>query len=61
MTATDTARSLLTQLIANGLTDLVIAPGSRNGPISLAALDAQDSGQLRVHTRVDERSAGFLL
>ncbi len=59
MTATDTARSLLTQLIANGLTDLVIAPGSRNGPISLAALDAQDSGQLRVHTRVDERSAGF--
>ena len=40
--------------------DVVLAPGSRSAPFALA-LDAADrAGDLRLHVRVDERSAGFL-
>lgn len=38
-----------------GVRDVVLSPGSRSTPLSLAALD---SG-LSVHVRIDERSAGF--
>lgn len=40
-----------------GLTDVVVAPGSRSTPLALAV--AAD-GRLRVHVHHDERSAGFL-
>lgn len=56
MSATLQARALITELIKAGVSDLVIAPGSRNGPISLAALSAP---QLNVTVRIDERSAAF--
>ncbi len=36
------------------------APGSRNGPLLFAAYDADAAGVLRLHTRVDERTAGYL-
>ena len=38
----------------------MIAPGSRNAPLSFAVYDAAEAGLLRLHTRIDERSAGFL-
>ena len=38
----------------------MIAPGSRNAPLSFAAHDAAAAGMVRLHTRLDERSAGFL-
>lgn len=50
------ARALAAEL-ARHITDVVICPGSRNSPLSLAVLERAD---LRVHTRIDERSASFL-
>lgn len=43
-------------LLARHVTDVVICPGSRNAPLSLALLARKD---IRVHTRLDERSAAF--
>ncbi|MFC7496649.1 MULTISPECIES: 2-succinyl-5-enolpyruvyl-6-hydroxy-3-cyclohexene-1-carboxylic-acid synthase [unclassified Nocardioides] len=60
MSATDLARAVLTALIEGGVTEVVVAPGSRNAPLSFAAYDAAAAGLVRLHTRIDERSAGFL-
>ncbi|MCA0296458.1 MAG: 2-succinyl-5-enolpyruvyl-6-hydroxy-3-cyclohexene-1-carboxylic-acid synthase [Actinobacteria bacterium] len=54
------ARAVVGQLLAQGVTDLVLAPGSRSAPLALVAAAAADAGQLRLHVRVDERGAGFL-
>lgn len=54
------ARAVLGQLIAQGVTDLVLAPGSRSAPLALVADAAARAGRLRLHVRVDERGAGFL-
>ena len=43
-----------------GCTEVVLAPGSRNAPLAFAAYDAAEAGLLRLHTRIDERTAGFL-
>ena len=59
-TAARLALRVLQELWAGGVRDVVLAPGSRSAPFALA-LDAADaSGDLRLHVRVDERSAGFL-
>ena len=58
--STALAREVVTALIAAGVTEVVIAPGSRNAPLSFAVYDAAEAGLLRLHTRIDERSAGFL-
>lgn len=47
-------------LLARGVTDLVLAPGSRSAPLALAVAAAEQSRRVRLHVRVDERSAGFL-
>ncbi len=54
------ARSVVTALVGDGVTEVVIAPGSRNAPLSFAAYDAAEAGLVRLHTRIDERTAGFL-
>ncbi len=54
------ARAVLDALLQHGMTDLVAAPGSRNAPLLFAAYDAEAAGVLRLHTRVDERTAGYL-
>lgn len=54
------ARALLEELIAGGVRDVVLAPGSRSAPISLALADAERRGLLRLHVRIDERSAAYL-
>ncbi|MGB0099736.1 MAG: 2-succinyl-5-enolpyruvyl-6-hydroxy-3-cyclohexene-1-carboxylic-acid synthase [Nocardioides sp.] len=59
-TATETARAVVTALVEAGVTEIVLAPGSRNAPLSFAAYDAASVGLLRLHTRIDERTAGFL-
>ena len=59
-TATELARAVVSTLVEAGVTDVVIAPGSRNAPLSFAAYDAAAAGLMRLHTRIDERSAGFL-
>ncbi|MFC4783106.1 2-succinyl-5-enolpyruvyl-6-hydroxy-3-cyclohexene-1-carboxylic-acid synthase [Nocardioides sp. MAHUQ-72] len=58
--ATGLARAVVSALVEAGVTDVVIAPGSRNAPLSFAAYDAASAGLLRLHTRIDERTAGFL-
>ena len=58
--APDLALHVLQRLWLGGVRDVVLAPGSRSAPFALA-LDAADrDGDLRLHVRVDERSAGFL-
>src|SRR5699024_886447 len=57
--ATDAAASLIVDLIAHGVRDLVLSPGSRSQALALAAVHAANQGHLRVHVRIDERVAGF--
>ncbi|MFT4158292.1 MAG: 2-succinyl-5-enolpyruvyl-6-hydroxy-3-cyclohexene-1-carboxylic-acid synthase [Microbacterium sp.] len=57
--ATDAAASLIADLIALGVRDLVLSPGSRSQALALAAVHFHGRGLLRVHVRVDERVAGF--
>ncbi|THJ66537.1 2-succinyl-5-enolpyruvyl-6-hydroxy-3-cyclohexene-1-carboxylic-acid synthase [Arthrobacter echini] len=46
-------------LIAGGVTDVVVAPGSRSAPLAYALADAEAAGRVRLHVRIDERSGGF--
>ena len=59
-TSTSLARVVVRQLIEAGITDAVISPGSRNAPISLAMFAASEKGFLKLHIRIDERSAAYL-
>lgn len=54
------ARTLVDELIAGGVTDAVLAPGSRNAPLSMALFEADSTDRIRLHVRIDERTAGFL-
>ncbi|UFU02485.1 2-succinyl-5-enolpyruvyl-6-hydroxy-3-cyclohexene-1-carboxylic-acid synthase [Ruania suaedae] len=58
--ATARARALVTALVAHGVADVVLAPGSRSAPLAYALHAAERAGWLRLHVRVDERSAAFL-
>ena len=58
--ATALAQAVVERLLAAGVTDVVLAPGSRNAPLAFACWAADRDGALRLHTRIDERSAGFL-
>lgn len=54
------AAALIDAAVAAGVQDAVLAPGSRNAPLSMALFDADAAGRIRLHVRVDERSAGFV-
>lgn len=54
------AATIVDELIRGGVDEFVIAPGSRNAPLSRAIVAAAEAGRIRMHTRIDERSAGFL-
>lgn len=66
--ASTSARVLLQALVALGLRDVVLCPGSRSAPLAFALADAAQPDEerpdevppLRLHVRVDERAAGFL-
>lgn len=60
MTSIELARDLVQELIDLGVREAVLSPGSRSGPLALALAAADQAGALRLHVRVDERSAGFL-
>lgn len=52
--------ALVQAVWARGVRDVVLAPGSRSAPLALVLHRADAAGDLRLHVRVDERSAGFL-
>lgn len=58
--STTGARVLLDELVRLGVRELVLCPGSRSAPLAYAAHDLDAAGRLRLHVRVDERSAAFL-
>ncbi|MGI5422934.1 2-succinyl-5-enolpyruvyl-6-hydroxy-3-cyclohexene-1-carboxylic-acid synthase [Actinomadura luteofluorescens] len=58
--ATALASVLVDELQRCGMTDVVLAPGSRSAPLALALHAAEEAGRLRLHVRIDERSASFL-
>ena len=58
--STACATVLVDELVRCGVREVVLSPGSRSAPLAYAALAAEVAGRLRLHVRVDERSAGFL-
>jgi 2-succinyl-5-enolpyruvyl-6-hydroxy-3-cyclohexene-1-carboxylate synthase len=54
------------ELIRCGLREAVLAPGSRSAPLAMALFDRCEAGhtgpgqRVRLHVRIDERSAGYL-
>lgn len=54
------ARTVVTALRGAGVREVVLAPGSRNAPLSFALYDAAQADAVRLHTRIDERTAAFL-
>jgi len=55
------AECIIDSLIAGGIRDFVYCPGSRNAPFAyaLARYDSLSESPIRVHIRLDERSAAF--
>jgi 2-succinyl-5-enolpyruvyl-6-hydroxy-3-cyclohexene-1-carboxylate synthase len=58
--STTQARVVVDELIRGGVRDVVLCPGSRNAPLAFALADADRSGRIRLHVRIDERTAGYL-
>lgn len=58
--ATAFAIALFAELERAGVTDVVVAPGSRSQALALAAAEFERAGRLRLHVRIDERGAAFL-
>ena len=47
------------ELARCGLREVVIAPGSRSTPLAMAFYELERAGRVRLHVRIDERSASF--
>jgi 2-succinyl-5-enolpyruvyl-6-hydroxy-3-cyclohexene-1-carboxylate synthase len=58
-TSTTLARTIVRQILEAGITDVVISPGSRNAPLSIAFFQAAEQNLIKLHTRIDERTAAF--
>jgi 2-succinyl-5-enolpyruvyl-6-hydroxy-3-cyclohexene-1-carboxylate synthase len=57
--ATSLARVIVRQIIEAGIKDVIISPGSRNAPLSIAFYQASKKGLIKLHVRIDERTAAF--
>lgn len=57
--STKLGRHVVRRLIELGVSDVVISPGSRNAPLSLAFAAAAAKDLIRMHVRIDERGAAF--
>ncbi|HEY5821316.1 MAG TPA: 2-succinyl-5-enolpyruvyl-6-hydroxy-3-cyclohexene-1-carboxylic-acid synthase [Propionibacteriaceae bacterium] len=54
------AQVVVDTLIELGVREVVLSPGSRSAPLAYALFEADQQGRLRLHVRIDERTAGFL-
>lgn len=54
------ATALLDSLVADGVTDVIVCPGSRSQALALAAAVLAAADHVTLHVRIDERVAGFL-
>ncbi|WP_369744893.1 2-succinyl-5-enolpyruvyl-6-hydroxy-3-cyclohexene-1-carboxylic-acid synthase [Paenarthrobacter sp. AMU7] len=59
LTSIGAARIAVTALLDGGVRHVVVAPGSRSAPMAYALAEAEASGRVRLHVRIDERDAGF--
>jgi 2-succinyl-5-enolpyruvyl-6-hydroxy-3-cyclohexene-1-carboxylate synthase len=50
---------LADELARCGLQEVVVAPGSRSTPLAIAFWELEQAGRVRLHVRIDERSAAF--
>ncbi|HEY6741563.1 MAG TPA: 2-succinyl-5-enolpyruvyl-6-hydroxy-3-cyclohexene-1-carboxylic-acid synthase [Lapillicoccus sp.] len=60
MRSPERAARLVAALVSGGVREVVLAPGSRSAGLAVALYAADVAGDLRLHVRVDERTAGFL-
>lgn len=51
---------IVDELLRLGMVDAVVCPGSRSAPLARALVQAADDAKVRLHVRIDERSAAFL-
>ena len=51
---------MVDEFLRCGVTDAVLAPGSRSTPLAMALAAAEARGEITLHVRLDERSAGYL-
>ncbi|WP_316300513.1 thiamine pyrophosphate-binding protein, partial [Clavibacter michiganensis] len=58
--STDRALAMLLALVREGVTDVVLCPGSRSQALALVAAELERVDGVRLHVRIDERAAGFL-
>lgn len=58
--ATAQAWVIVDELVRCGVEHVVLCPGSRNAPLSMALFEAAETGRLTLHVRIDERAAAYL-
>ncbi|MBK9738191.1 MAG: 2-succinyl-5-enolpyruvyl-6-hydroxy-3-cyclohexene-1-carboxylic-acid synthase [Actinobacteria bacterium] len=58
--STAQATVMVDEFLRCGLTDAVLSPGSRSTPLAMALAAAESRGELTLHVRLDERTAGYL-
>ncbi|MDQ5975398.1 MAG: 2-succinyl-5-enolpyruvyl-6-hydroxy-3-cyclohexene-carboxylate synthase, partial [Actinomycetota bacterium] len=51
---------MVDEFVRCGVTDAVLSPGSRSTPLAIALAQAEARGELTLHVRLDERTAGYL-
>lgn len=51
---------IVDELLRLDMVDAVVCPGSRSAPLARALVQAADAAKVRLHVRIDERSAAFL-